>query len=123
MHPKTEHILNRTKAFTTDVVLFSRSFPKDPAGFTIARQLIRCAASVGANYREAQWARTKTEFASKLTISLQEAEETRYWLEIIAGTGLAKPETVKPLTTEIAEFIATLVKTIRSAKGLPKTYA
>lgn len=119
MHPETERMRERTKTFGISVVKLSRSFPNDPAGFVLAKQLIRSATSVGANYREAQWARTKAEFTSKLSISLQEAEETRFWLEIVEGSELSDAETTQPLATEVGEFIAILVKAIRSTKGHP----
>ncbi|HUF08755.1 MAG TPA: four helix bundle protein [Rhodothermales bacterium] len=116
MHPETERMLERTKAFGISVVKFSRKLPNDPAGFTLAKQLIRSGTSVGANYREAQRARTKNEFTSKRSILLQEAEESKYWLDIIEGSELADVEKVQPLSLEVEEFIAILVSAIRSAK-------
>jgi four helix bundle protein len=79
--------------------------------------LIRSATSVGANFREAQRGRTRNEFVSKLAIALQEAEETRYWLELVVESEMAPAATIKPLINEVTEFIAILVATIKTAKS------
>ena len=108
--------MHRTRRFGAAVIKFARTLPKDPAGFALGRQLIRSATSIGANFREAQRARTRNEFVSKLTIALQEAEEARYWLELVLESEPASRETVQPMLDEVTEFIAILVATIRTSK-------
>ena len=110
-------MMDRTRNFSVRVVRFTRNLPKDPAGYALAGQLIRSATSVGANFREAQHARTRNEFTSKLTVALQEAEEARYWLEILHESGLGSIKLLKPLIDEASEFVAILVATIRTTKG------
>jgi len=117
MHAETTRTLHRTRRFGAAAIKFARTLPKDPAGFSLARQLIRSATSIGANFREAQRARTRNEFVSKLTIALQEAEEARYWLELLVESELASSETVQPMLDEVSEFVAILVATIRTSKG------
>lgn len=109
-------MVDRTRNFSVRVVRLARKLPKDPAGYALAGQLIRSATSVGANFREAQHGRTRNEFVSKLTIALQEAEEARYWLQIVGDSGLGATEVLEPLIGEASEFIAILVATIRTTK-------
>jgi len=108
--------MNRTRQFGGTVIRFAQQLPADPAGYTLARQLIRSGTSIGANFREAQRGRTRNEFVSKLTIALQEAEETRYWLELAIESGLCSVKMVKPLLEEVTEFIAILVAAIKTSK-------
>lgn len=80
--------LERLLQFSVRIVLLTNLLPKTPAGFAIASQLIRAGTSVGANVQEAQDASSIRDFIQKLSISLREAKETRYWLEIINRTNL-----------------------------------
>jgi four helix bundle protein len=107
---------DRTRTFAIDTVRFVRKLPNDPAGWVLGKQLLRSGTSIGANYREARRARTRVEFLSKVQIALQEAEETRYWLELIAESELVVLELVQPLLNEIREIIAMLVATIKTGK-------
>ena len=56
---------------------------KDQKHYELSSQLIRSGTSVGANIREAQRAESKKDFKHKLKIALKEADETKYWLELI----------------------------------------
>ncbi len=73
---------NRTPKFHVDVINLCRTFPKDAAGFETAKQLIRSAGSVGANYRAACRGKSKADFIYKIEIVLEEADESLYWLEV-----------------------------------------
>jgi four helix bundle protein len=73
----------RTKKFHIDVIRLCTYFPKNAAGFEIAKQLIRSAGSVGANYRAACRAKSKADFIYKIEIVLEEADESLYWLEVV----------------------------------------
>lgn len=82
--------------------------------FEIAKQIIRSGTSIGANVREAQRAVSKADFVHKLGISLKEADETKYWFEIID----AKIQPIEEkLKTEIEEIIKLLVTIIKKTKA------
>lgn len=74
----------RTKDFAKRVVAVCRALPPNRESRLIQRQLFRSGTSVGANYREACRARSAAEFIAKLGIVEAEADETLYWLELIA---------------------------------------
>lgn len=68
----------RTKKFNIDIIHFCNSLPKTAAGFEIAKQLIRSAGSVGANYRATNRSKSEADFAYKLKIVLEEIDESYY---------------------------------------------
>ncbi|MEO5593665.1 MAG: four helix bundle protein, partial [Chitinophagaceae bacterium] len=73
----------RTKRFHANVIKSCTFFPKNAAGFETAKQLIRSAGSVGANYGAACRGKSKADFIYKVEIVLEEADESHYWLEIV----------------------------------------
>jgi four helix bundle protein len=79
---------NRTKTFHVNVIKLCSFFPKNAAGFETAKQLIRAAGSVGANYRAACRAKSKADFIYKIEVVLEEADESLYWLEVSKDAGL-----------------------------------
>jgi len=75
----------KTKTFAIDTINFCNNLPQSMATRNVCFQLIRSATSTGANYRAACRGRSKAEFFSKLSITIEEADESQYWLEIIDG--------------------------------------
>jgi len=105
-------ILERTVKFVVNVIEFTRTFPRDPAGYSIAKQLIDSSGSIGANIVEARNARTRKEFISSLGISFKEAKETKYWLEIANKTKLGDSNANNSLYQECDEICKILGKSI-----------
>lgn len=106
----------RTKAFALRVVRMVDTLPRTRSAEVLGRQVLRSATSVGANYRSAQRGRSKAEFISKLGIVEEEADETAYWLELLAASGLVKPARMSALIQECGEITAIVVTSIRTAK-------
>lgn len=96
----------RTKQFNVDIILFCSDFPKSAAGFELAKQLIRSAGSVGANYRSALRAKSKADFGYKIKVVLEEADESFYWLEVVSESGLMKNEQLEKLLDEANQLTA-----------------
>jgi four helix bundle protein len=72
---------------------------------------------VGANYRAACRARSKADFIAKLGIVLEEADESLYWLEILAEAQIVRAELLAPLMNEADELVAIFVTSLNTAKG------
>ncbi|HSH37660.1 MAG TPA: four helix bundle protein [Chthoniobacterales bacterium] len=96
----------RTKNFALEVIRFSRSLPKTREADVIARQLLRSATSVGANYREAQRGVSRRDFKNKIGTVEKEAAETQYWLELIIGSSIQSGEEARHLHQESTELLA-----------------
>jgi four helix bundle protein len=97
---------SRTKQFALRVLKLIDALPLTPAGRAISNQLVRSAMSVGANYRAACRARSRTEFAAKLGIVLEEADESLYWLEMIRDGKLLPEAKLSLLLQEANELTA-----------------
>ncbi|HRJ28324.1 MAG TPA: four helix bundle protein [Cyclobacteriaceae bacterium] len=78
---KENLIVTLTFQFALNIVRFTEKLEADRK-FIIAKQLIRCGTSIGANVREAQNAESKADFIHKVKIAAKEADETEYWLDI-----------------------------------------
>jgi len=96
----------RTKKFAIDIIRLSVTLPNTPEGRTIRTQLTKAGTSVGANYREANRARSKADFRNKISICETEASETQYWLEVIAGVDWKSWDELQADYDECSELLA-----------------
>jgi len=96
----------RTRKFAVKIIRLSITLPDTPEGKVIRNQITKSGTSVGANYREANRARSKADFKNKIKICESEASETQYWLEVIVETGWLTWNKVKPEYEECSELLA-----------------
>jgi len=82
----------------------------------IGKQLLRAGTSVAANYRAACRARSQAEFAAKMGIAEEEADECLFWMELLGESGLVKPQRMDPLMRECEELLAITVSSINTAR-------
>ena len=106
----------RTKAFAIRVIRVAEALPRGPVADMIGRQLVRAGTAVGANYRAAKRAKSNADFINKMGTVEEEADESAYWLELLAESGLMKLPRLKPLLAECDELVAITVASIRTAK-------
>ena len=83
----------------------------------LGKQILRSGTSVGAQYREAQRAKSDADFINKVEGSLQELDETAYWLELIKDCGMIPTEKLNPLLKETDELTAIFVSIVRKVKS------
>ncbi len=110
---------NRTKALAVQVIHLVGNLPQGGTAAVLGKQLLRSATSVGANYRAACRAKSTADMIAKLAIVEEEADETLYWLELLAETNIFPPETLRPLwaeTNELLSMTVTSIKTLRRKK-------
>ena len=74
----------RTLKFAIKILRLSTKLPNTPEGRVVRNQITKSGTSIGANYREANRARSKADFRNKIKICEGEASETQYWLEVIS---------------------------------------
>ena len=106
---------DRTKQFALRVLKLIDVLPRTTAGRAISSQLVRAATSVGANYRSACRARSRAEFAAKLGVALEEADESLYWLELVRDSKLLPENKLSLLLKEADELTAILASGRKSA--------
>ena len=96
----------RTRDFSIRIIRLYTALPNTPEGREIRRQITKSGTSVGANYREANRARSRADFKSKIKICQSEASETQYWLEVIGELKWLPWERLKPEYDECSELLA-----------------
>jgi len=96
----------RTKTFAISIIKLSSSLPFTPEGKVIKNQITKSGTSVGANYREANRARSKADFTNKIKICESEASETVYWLEIIDELNWSESQSLQIILSEANEILA-----------------
>jgi four helix bundle protein len=99
-------LLDRTKAFGLRVLKLVDHLPRTTSGRAIGNQLIRSGISIGANYRAACRSRPRAEFASKIGVVAEKADETVSWLQLIRDGDLLSTQQVAALLKEADELTA-----------------
>jgi four helix bundle protein len=113
---RTSQMKDRTKLFALRTVRLVNELPYGKTADVIGRQLLRAATSVAANYRAACRARSRKEFLAKLGIVEEEADESHFWLEVLAEGGLVQGDRVEGLRKEAGELVAIIVASIHTAR-------
>ncbi len=113
---KSEELKQRTKTFAHRCVKLSITLPNTYLGNHIKGQLIRSSTSTASNYRSACIAQSKASFISKLSIALEEADETFFWLEFIIDEKFLKSKLVEPLLNEAKELTSIFMSSRKTAR-------
>ena len=116
MDPETEALKKRTKRFALDVLDFVDMLPTRGSAVRIGNQLTDSATSVAANYRAACRSRSDAEFASKIGLVLEEADESLLWLELSTERKLGEPVACRRLLAEADELTAIFVASTITAR-------
>lgn len=112
-----EDLKKRTKEFGLRIIKLSEVLPNSKVSNMICNQLLRCGTSVGANYRAACRARSKPDFISKAGISIEEADESIYWMEMLIEAEIISKERLAALLKEADEIVAILTASVKTARA------
>ncbi len=112
-------LIERTTEFALRVVKMFVSLPKTEEARVLGRQVLRSGTSVGANYREAQRARSKAEFIAKIGDCLKELDESAYWLELLVRSEIIPETKLAALRNENNQLLAIFTTISKKAKGTP----
>jgi len=111
-----EELKKRTKEFAYRCVKLALALPKTELGNHIKRQFIKCSTSVASNYRAACIAQSKADFASKLSIVIEEADESCFWMEFTIKEKLLNERQVSDLLKEGKELTAIFMTSRKTTK-------
>jgi four helix bundle protein len=117
MQNEEKDLAARTKNFARRIIRLYCALPKETVAQVLGKQVLRSGTSVGANYREANRARSKAEFVSKVGDCLKEADETVYWLELLMDEKVVSRTRLSPLFLEANELVAIFVTISKRARG------
>ena len=105
-------LIDRTKRFAYDVYSLLKEIKPDPLNREFISQLIRSAFSVAANYRASQRAKSTRDFANKIKITLEETDESFFWLNCLNDLRIKENEKILQLIKEGNELISIFVTTL-----------
>ena len=110
----------RTAKFGEDIIKFCKSIKDTTETKPIKNQLIKAGTSVGANYCEANNASSKKDFRNKIFICKKEAQETKFWLRMVAVAVPEKADEARRLWQEAHELTLIFQKICSSVDGKNK---
>lgn len=105
-HMNKFELQKRTMQFHIDVIKLCGRFPRNAAGYETAKQLIRSAGSVGANYRAACRAKSNADWIFKIVVVLEEADGSLYWMQASKAANLIEGEDLEALIKESNELVS-----------------
>ena len=109
-------IVVKSKAFAIRIVNLYKYLRFDKQEYVMSQQVLKSGTSIGANVHEAIRGQSKPDFAAKMNISLKEASETEYWLELLRDTNYLKKEEAESILEDCVELIKILVKITKAVK-------
>jgi four helix bundle protein len=112
----TSDLRKRTTAFALQIIHLVENLPRGRTADVIGKQLLRCGASVGANYRASCRAKSPADFIAKMGIVEEEADEVIYWLELLVASGVIHERAITGLLDEANQLLAITVSSIRTAR-------
>ena len=117
MEDKPQEISERAFAFAVRVVKLCQVLDERPGvPRTLANQLLRSSTSIGANLEESKGGQSRADYLSKVSISLKEARETRYWLRLLIATDMIPEPQLAPLLDEANQITAILTTIVKKLK-------
>jgi len=114
---ENEDLKVRTRRFALRVIKLYAALPKTVEAQIIGKQMVRSGTSVGAHYREAQYAKSDPDFISKIQGALQELEETIYWLELVEDIQVLTDGRLAPIHQEAEELRAIFITIVKKVKA------
>jgi len=112
-----EDLRRRTKDFALRIIKLFRALPDTEEGRILGRQFLRSGTAVAANYRSACRARSRADFISKIGITVEEADETAFWLELLIDAGVVKKTRLESLLVEANELVRIFQASRTTAKS------
>ena len=96
----------RTYDFSLRIINLWKSLPKGTEYEVIGKQLLRCGTSIGANYRAATVGKSDRDFLNKIRICQEEADESCYWLALLADSGMIQAKKLESIRDEANQITA-----------------
>ena len=110
-------VAEKSMEFAVRIIKLYSYLCEEKREHVMSKQLLRSGTSVGANVKEAIYAQSRKDFASKMSIGLKEASETEYWLELLNKTGYLTNEQYQSLQSDCGELAKMLIAIVRSTKA------
>jgi len=113
---KDNVVVNKSRMFAIRIIRLYQYLLSEKKEFILSKQLLRSGTSIGANVKEAIQGQSKKDFISKMQISLKEASETEYWLDLLHETEYLDIVQFSSINTDCIELIKLLTSIIKQSK-------
>lgn len=107
--------------FAVRVLTMVEALPKGPTGRIVTNQASRSGTSVASNYRAATRGKSRADFANKINICLEEADEISFWIEVAIRKKLLPPKRLQALQQEADELTKIFSATLSTTRNPPKS--
>ncbi len=114
---KENIVKNKSFDFVLKTVKLYQFLVNDKNEFVLSKQLLRSGTSIGANVREAEQAESKADFIHKTSISLKEANESEYWIELLFKADYISENQFNSITKDLKEILRLLTSIIKTSKN------
>ena len=109
-------ILIDSKSFAIRIIRLYKYLSDMQKEFVLSKQILRSGTSIGANISESVFAQSRMDFVSKMSISLKEASETKYRLDLLYETKYISQEQYDSMSDDLGRITGTLVKIVNTTK-------
>ena len=100
--------------FALRIISLYKKLSFEKKEFILSKQVLRSGTSIGANIAESEHAQSRADFTSKMSIALKEADETKYWLQLLQASGYLSAEEAEPVLNDCIELIKLLSSIVKS---------
>ena len=109
--------MDKSYAFALRVVKLYKYLVTEKKEYVLSKQLLRSGTAIGALIKEGEHAQSKADFLNKMNVSLKEANETEYWIELLRDSEYLSTSESLSLLADIAEIIRILISIVKSTKA------
>lgn len=114
---KTDNVIvDKSKAFAVRIIRLYKYLCDEKKEFVLSKQLLRSGTSIGANVKEAIRGQSKDDFVHRMNISLKEASESEYWLDLLCETNYITQQQYNSIIADCKELIKILTSIIKSSR-------
>lgn len=112
-------IADKSKQFALRIIKLYRYLCDEKKEYILSKQLLRSGTSIGANIREALQGQSKADFYAKLSISLKEASESEYKLELLHESGYIDDRSFESIYSDCVELLKLLTSILKTREVQP----
>lgn len=113
---KESLVFEKSYAFALRIIGLYKYLKNEQKEFVLSKQLLRSGTAIGALISESKFAQSKSDFIHKMSIALKEANETKYWINLLKDSEYLSEKMYESLLPDISEIIAILVSIIKTSK-------
>lgn len=114
---KTENVIvDKSYKFALRIIKAYQYLSKEKQKYVLSKQLLRSGTAIGALVSESRFAQSKADFINKMHIALKEANETRYWLNLLCDSNFITKSMHESIFPEIEEIVCILSSIVKTSK-------